>query len=117
MTTKEARDQLTAQELQIAQLAAGRPSNREIGQRLYFPRITCCPSRAFSRDFYEFAVLREVWIGACRKIEAAGSSFAGSEFRDAHFDASPACLGVLRRVNPAHPFPTCHGRDVLPEFG
>jgi FixJ family two-component response regulator len=31
----EARDQLTAQELQIAQLAAEGLSNREIGQRLY----------------------------------------------------------------------------------
>jgi hypothetical protein len=49
----------------------------------------------FSRDFYEFAVLREVWIGACRKIEAAGSSFAGSEFRDAHFDASPPASGFF----------------------
>jgi DNA-binding NarL/FixJ family response regulator len=31
----EARDQLTAQELQIAQLAASGLSNREIGQRLF----------------------------------------------------------------------------------
>ena len=31
----EARDQLTAQELQIAQLAAEGHSNREIGQKLF----------------------------------------------------------------------------------
>jgi ATP/maltotriose-dependent transcriptional regulator MalT len=36
----EARDQLTAQELQIAQLAAGGLSNREIGQRLYLSHRT-----------------------------------------------------------------------------
>ena len=36
----EARDQLTAQELQIAQLAAEGPSNREIGRRLYLSHRT-----------------------------------------------------------------------------
>jgi DNA-binding CsgD family transcriptional regulator len=36
----EARDQLTAQELQIAQLAAEGLSNREIGQRLYLSHRT-----------------------------------------------------------------------------
>jgi DNA-binding CsgD family transcriptional regulator len=36
----EARDQLTAQELQIAQLAAQGLSNREIGQRLYLSHRT-----------------------------------------------------------------------------
>ena len=36
----EARDQLTAQELQIAQLAAKGLSNREIGQRLYLSHRT-----------------------------------------------------------------------------
>jgi DNA-binding CsgD family transcriptional regulator len=36
----EARDQLTAQELQIAQLAAEGMSNREIGQRLYLSHRT-----------------------------------------------------------------------------
>ena len=36
----EARDQLTAQELQIAQLAAGGLSNREIGQRLFLSHRT-----------------------------------------------------------------------------
>jgi DNA-binding NarL/FixJ family response regulator len=35
-----ARDQLTAQELQIAQLAAQGLSNREIGQRLYLSHRT-----------------------------------------------------------------------------
>ena len=35
-----ARDQLTAQELQIAQLAAAGLSNREIGQRLYLSHRT-----------------------------------------------------------------------------
>jgi DNA-binding CsgD family transcriptional regulator len=38
--TPEARDQLTAQELQIAQLAAEGLSNREIGQRLYLSHRT-----------------------------------------------------------------------------
>jgi DNA-binding NarL/FixJ family response regulator len=36
----EARDQLTAQELQIAQLAAQGLSNREIGQRLFLSHRT-----------------------------------------------------------------------------
>ena len=36
----EARDQLTAQELQIAQLAATGLSNRQIGQRLYLSHRT-----------------------------------------------------------------------------
>jgi DNA-binding CsgD family transcriptional regulator len=36
----EARDQLTAQELQIAQLAAQGLSNRDIGQRLYLSHRT-----------------------------------------------------------------------------
>jgi DNA-binding NarL/FixJ family response regulator len=36
----EARHQLTAQELQIAQLAANGLSNREIGQRLYLSHRT-----------------------------------------------------------------------------
>ena len=36
----EARDQLTAQELQIAQLVAQGLSNREIGQRLYLSHRT-----------------------------------------------------------------------------
>jgi DNA-binding NarL/FixJ family response regulator len=36
----EARDQLTAQELQIAQLAAEGLTNREIGQKLYLSHRT-----------------------------------------------------------------------------
>jgi DNA-binding NarL/FixJ family response regulator len=36
----EARDRLTAQELQIAQLAAEGLTNREIGQRLYLSHRT-----------------------------------------------------------------------------
>jgi DNA-binding NarL/FixJ family response regulator len=36
----EARDQLTGQELQIAQLAAKGLSNREIGERLYLSHRT-----------------------------------------------------------------------------
>lgn len=38
--TPEARDQLTSQELQIAQLAAAGLSNPEIGQRLYISHRT-----------------------------------------------------------------------------
>ncbi|HEY2437964.1 MAG TPA: helix-turn-helix transcriptional regulator, partial [Solirubrobacteraceae bacterium] len=38
--TPDARDQLTAQELQIAQLAAGGLSNREIGERLFLSHRT-----------------------------------------------------------------------------
>jgi DNA-binding NarL/FixJ family response regulator len=38
--TPEARDQLTPQELQIVQLAAGGHSNREIGQMLYLSHRT-----------------------------------------------------------------------------
>jgi DNA-binding CsgD family transcriptional regulator len=38
--TPDARDQLTPQELQIAQLAAGGLTNREIGQRLYLSHRT-----------------------------------------------------------------------------
>ena len=38
--TPEARDRLTAQELQIAQLAAGGLSNREIGERLFLSHRT-----------------------------------------------------------------------------
>jgi DNA-binding NarL/FixJ family response regulator len=38
--TPDARDELTAQELQIAQMAAGGLSNREIGQRLYLSHRT-----------------------------------------------------------------------------
>jgi len=38
--TLEARDQLSPQELQIAQMAAGGLSNREIGQRLYLSHRT-----------------------------------------------------------------------------
>lgn len=38
--TPEARDQLSPQELQIAQMAAGGLSNREIGERLYLSHRT-----------------------------------------------------------------------------
>ena len=38
--TPDARDQLTAQELQIAELAAGGLSNREIGERLFLSHRT-----------------------------------------------------------------------------
>jgi DNA-binding CsgD family transcriptional regulator len=58
----EARDQLTAQELQIAQLAAQGLSNREIGQRLYLSHRTI--STHLYRIFPKLGVTSRAELGA-----------------------------------------------------
>src|SRR5215469_4164612 len=68
------------------------------------------------RQFHEYAVLRQVWVGACCEIEAAGPSLTRSKFRDTDFDASFAGLKVLGGIDPAHPFPARHRSDVLPQL-
>jgi DNA-binding CsgD family transcriptional regulator len=71
----EARDQLTAQELQIAQLAAGGLSNREIGQRLYLSH------RTISTHLYR--VFPKLGISSRGELSAAlgGGSAADSSRR------------------------------------
>src|SRR5579862_4611208 len=61
------------------------------------------------------AVLRQVRVGACGEIETAGPSFPALHLRDAHLDPSCARVWVLRGVNPAHPFPTRHRGDLVPQ--
>jgi DNA-binding CsgD family transcriptional regulator len=58
----EARDQLTAQELQIAQLAAQGLSNREIGQRLYLSHRTI--STHLYRVFPKLGITARAELGA-----------------------------------------------------
>ena len=58
----EARDQLTAQELQIAQLAAYGLWNREIGQRLYLSHRTI--STHLYRVFPKLGVTSRAELGA-----------------------------------------------------
>jgi DNA-binding CsgD family transcriptional regulator len=58
----EARDQLTAQELQIAQLAATGVSNREIGQRLYLSHRTI--STHLYRVFPKLGITARAELGA-----------------------------------------------------
>jgi DNA-binding CsgD family transcriptional regulator len=65
----EARDQLTAQELQIAQLAADGLSNREIGQRLYLSH------RTVSTHLYR--VFPKLGITSRGELSAALASGAG----------------------------------------
>ena len=65
----EARDQLTAQELQIAQLAATGLSNREIGQRLYLSH------RTISTHLYR--VFPKLGITSRVELSAALASGAG----------------------------------------
>ena len=67
----EARDQLTAQELQIAQLAADGLSNREIGQRLYLSH------RTISTHLYR--VFPKLGIASRAELSAALAS--GAETR------------------------------------
>ena len=66
----EARDQLTAQELQIAQLAADGLSNREIGQRLYLSH------RTISTHLYR--VFPKLGITSRAELSAALASGAGA---------------------------------------
>ena len=66
----EARDQLTAQELQIAQLAAEGLSNREIGQRLFLSH------RTISTHLYR--VFPKLGITSRAELGAALASAAGS---------------------------------------
>ena len=58
----EARDGLTAQELQIAQLAADGLSNREIGQRLYLSHRTI--STHLYRVFPKLGITSRAELGA-----------------------------------------------------
>jgi DNA-binding NarL/FixJ family response regulator len=58
----EARDQLTAQELQIAQLAATGLSNREMGQRLYLSHRTI--STHLYRVFPKLGITSRAELGA-----------------------------------------------------
>ncbi|HEX4734774.1 MAG TPA: AAA family ATPase [Thermoleophilaceae bacterium] len=58
----EARDQLTAQELQIAQLAAGGLSNREIGERLFLSHRTI--STHLYRVFPKLGITSRAELGA-----------------------------------------------------
>ena len=58
----EARDQLTAQELQIAQLAARGLSNREIGQRLFLSHRTI--STHLYRVFPKLGITSRAELGA-----------------------------------------------------
>ena len=65
----EARDQLTAQELQIAQLAATGLSNREIGQRLYLSHRTI--STHLYRVFPKLGITARGELGAALASGAA----------------------------------------------
>ena len=67
----EARDQLTAQELQIAQLAATGLSNREIGQRLYLSHRTI--STHLYRVFPKLGITSRAELGAAL---ASGGTYA-----------------------------------------
>ena len=65
----EARDQLTAQELQIAQLAADGLSNREIGQRLYLSHRTI--GTHLYRVFPKLGITSRVELGSALASGAA----------------------------------------------
>ena len=68
----EARDQLTAQELQIAQLAADGLSNREIGQRLYLSHRTI--STHLYRVFPKLGITSRAELSAALASGAAALS-------------------------------------------
>ncbi len=65
----EARDELTAQELQIAQLAAEGLSNREIGQRLFLSHRTI--STHLYRVFPKLGITSRAELGAALAPVAA----------------------------------------------
>ena len=65
----EARDQLTGQELQIAQLAATGLSNREIGQRLYLSHRTI--GTHLYRVFPKLGITSRTELGAALASGAA----------------------------------------------
>jgi DNA-binding CsgD family transcriptional regulator len=67
----EARDQLTAQELQIAQLAAEGLSNREIGQRLYLSHRTI--STHLYRVFPKLGITSRSELGAALGLTLRGT--------------------------------------------
>ena len=60
--SREARDQLTAQELQIAELAAAGLTNREIGQRLFLSHRTI--STHLYRVFPKLGITSRVELSA-----------------------------------------------------
>jgi DNA-binding CsgD family transcriptional regulator len=71
--TPDARDQLTAQELQIAQMAASGLSNREIGQKLYLSHRTI--GSHLYRVFPKLGVSSRSELGAAlAKTETSGES-------------------------------------------
>ena len=70
--TVAARDQLTAQELQIAQLAAQGLSNREIGQRLYLSHRTI--STHLYRVFPKLGITSRAELAAALATEGAPRS-------------------------------------------
>ena len=74
----EARDQLTAQELQIAQLAAEGLSNREIGQRLYLSHRTI--STHLYRVFPKLGITSRVELSRALAPRPLGAG-AGGEVR------------------------------------
>jgi DNA-binding NarL/FixJ family response regulator len=77
----EARDQLTAQELQIAQLAAEGLSNREIGQRLYLSH------RTISTHLYR--VFPKLGITSRAELSAALAPAGVAEDATAHGRVAP----------------------------
>src|SRR5699024_10294468 len=86
------------------------------GSRLSRTRISTCEFGAprGSGDSEQLSVLGQFGIGAGGQIEAAGTAFAGLELRDRHVHPPSACISVLRRLDPADPFPAGHRRQALP---
>jgi DNA-binding CsgD family transcriptional regulator len=82
----EARDRLTAQELQIAQLAADGLSNREIGQRLYLSHRTI--STHLYRAFPKLGVTSRGELNAVL-APPAGNAGNGEEATDAEDTTTP----------------------------
>ena len=49
------------------------------------------------------------------RLKQQGRRFPLFSFETLHLDPSSACVGVLRRVDPTHPLPTCHRGDLAPQ--